>query len=588
MPEVARCRICGRTLRSPISVARGIGPICANRVRDLMERTLERLRAGTGVEPSDEYYQSLAAMSPEELRLHHEELARRALAERLRNRRPTREPVTVHIPSRTRGLEAEATTVTWIDAHSAHVHSEGSTETYVTSEHGCTCPDFTFRRSRNPELAAEGCRHMQALRLAREEVRRQRSERARRRANDGNNAVQGGNEQPARARVTFAQIDWTEDAQREAVLAIWDEERRWDGVVISQDDRAWQALLEEARGEWEYRYENVLGGTGNTFGLEIEVEFENSSGRRAALEKLYELGITDTLYAQRYHNPDRTPGMWTPEHDGSLDYNGVEFVSPVLRDEPETWQKLETLLQVIREHGGRTSRRTGGHIHIGIPPVDHRTKLWQNLGRVAAAFEHQFYAMGGADSEKYRREGLRGQHRGVWNEAHYARPLYLSRFTGDEIERVLHGDRASLESVINLISYDRYRIFNATNSLRRPTIEFRYPNSSLDHRQWQAQIIVANAIVHQAARPHNMPPGAIPAYSESEKRLRYRRARVEQALLNNRQFLEAPDAQELKQKEEQNFRLFLDFLAHPLNRLAAAWLWERGRIYDSREVLARR
>lgn len=549
MPSAATCRVCHRPLRSRLSVLQGVGPVCSKKVRQALDQILQRVLRGEA-EPED---QIAYAMSPEERQRAVEARVRQVYLEQLRqHRRPSRDPVTVEVESRTRGISREPTTVEWIDRDHAWVQSERGGR-YQVTEHACTCPDFTFRRSRDPELAHEGCRHMQALRLAREEVRERRREAlrmARLRRQQPQASVTVVTERHAENHPTFAQIDWTIEAERERVLDIWRRNRAWDGVYISRNDSAWEALKEQASREWEYRYENVLGGTGNTFGVEIEVQFDNSFSRERALRDLYNEGLTIGPQLRGYHSGDGR-GFWKPERDGSLGTYGVEFVSPVLNDDPESWKQIERVTEILRHYGAYVDEHCGGHIHLGIAPLDHRTYSWQRLARIGVGYEKQLYRMGGANSVQYRNTGTPGIHRG----SHYAQPL--PRNLG------FSGQVSAVEARRRISNGSRYTIFNTTNIDRtsgRPAIEFRYPNGTLDHRQIQAQIQVANAMLHQAAVIRNDSPQSefTPRFSEESRHARWANALTTEA-------------------EEKNFREFLDVLANPQDRLAATWLWLRGR-----------
>jgi hypothetical protein len=248
-----------------ISIAQGVGPVCMKKVRQLLQDMRDRFLRGEA-QPG---YQNAYAMSPEELRSTAEAACREAYLERLRNRRPTREPVTVGVDSRTRDIINEATTVEWIDRDHAHVESEGGGR-YLVTEQSCTCPDFVHRRSRNPQLAQEGCRHMQALRIASEQVAENRRM-ARRSRQAAPVTVADSHETN---RPTFAQIDWTVEAEREEVLNTWRERRAFDGVFISRDDAAWAAMQGQASQEWEYRYENVLGARATALESRLKCSFQ--------------------------------------------------------------------------------------------------------------------------------------------------------------------------------------------------------------------------------------------------------------------------------------------------------------------------
>lgn len=109
-------------------------------------------------------------------------------------------------------------------------------------------------------------------------------------------------------------------------------------------------------------------------------------------------------------------------------------------------------------------------------------------------------------------------------------------------------------------------MINTTHDNR---IEFRYPNGTLDERQIQAQVIVANAMMHQAATITNNHPLSDTTPTFGERGEQYRRNSI--VMMNSR------DPRRME-AEEKSFRRFLDFLGHPVNRKAAAWLWKRGSI----------
>jgi hypothetical protein len=108
-------------------------------------------------------------------------------------------------------------------------------------------------------------------------------------------------------------------------------------------------------------------------------------------------------------------------------------------------------------------------------------------------------------------------------------------------------------------------MFNTTNvdSTHRPkpTIEFRYPNGTLDHRQVQTQIIVADAVLHQAGvitNDHELNT-LTPKFSERDQHLRMGTRTTPEQL-------------------EQFQRKFLDLLQKPHAQEAAMWLFNRSKI----------
>ena len=555
MPElrIARCRICNRKLTNARSMSVSMGPTCAKRFGVIFEEALAYART-IGRQLDTGLLQNHVIIAAQD-----------AYRERIRRSRqgiepaqaepPVPEDQTVAVWSATRG-ETEDIRVEFDDANHGRTISE-SGHTYETTANSCTCPHYVHRIQGSNRIQGSGggaCRHMEAFRQAQ---------------NFDPSAVPNTDVSPGhafsdrvrrivdqdmhqRALQRFSEVDWAEEEAREGVLQTWRENRAFDGVYMSRDDSAWKELRERARGDLEYRYENVLGGTGNSFGIEIEVEFPPSRSINEVARALYDADIIDNPVVHGYHaGASQTgPGYFRLERDGSLNH-GVELISPVLFDTPEAWQKIERATEILKNMGGRTNQNTGGHIHIGIAPLDHRTYSWQRLARIGLAYEKQFFRMGGADADLFARSGQPGIHRrGVYSTGLPSNIVTLRGTATAEAARRSFGAR--------------YSMFNTTNVDasygRKPTVEMRYPNSTLNAKQWQAQIQVANAVVHQAAviRNDSVQNQFTPGLLQSNQHLRHNDNCSEQM-------------------SDDNFRKFLDVLGNEEDRLAATWLYTRGR-----------
>ncbi|MEU7855476.1 hypothetical protein [Nonomuraea sp. NPDC049141] len=57
---------------------------------------------------------------------------------------------------------------------------------------------------------------------------------------------------------------------------------------------------------------------------------------------------------------------WWVERERTTAVAG-EVVSPILRDTPETWSRVDQVVEIIRAHGGEPGPGVGGHIHVGTP-----------------------------------------------------------------------------------------------------------------------------------------------------------------------------------------------------------------------------
>lgn len=535
------CQVCNRPLRSPVSIAVGVGPVCSKRVNQHIQNAMPASETTTTA--GERYMLAIVA-------------AQNAYRERIRRRRQNpveQEENPTHtisgVESVTRG-RFEDITVEFSNNEHAIVRSE-SGQVYSTTADSCSCPHYTYRLQHTNGQ----CRHIQAFQAALQgsnslsltdiEGNRRQAE---------SRSIEVTEQLHIQNRPQFSQIDWEEEAARESVLNIWRENRAFDGIYMSEDDQAWNDLRQEAMQEWNYRYENVLGGTGNSFGVELEFEFPLHISKEHVSRVLYEAEILESPNVLNYHSRQSVgPGFWRLERDGSLD-NGLELVSPVLFDTPEHWQQIERATHVLRELGAYTNQNTGGHIHIGIAPLDHRTYSWQRLARIGLGYEKIFYRMGGADSLSYVRTGTPGKHRGTY----YNRPI-------PESATRIRGTDSAREAREKLSNDERYTMFNPTNIdsffRPKPTVEMRYPNGSLDHRQIQAQVQVANAVIHQAGIIRNDSP----------------ESRFTPGLRDFANHIKR-NAPTPNGYDEKYLRRFLDVLGNKEDRLAATWLYLRGSV----------
>ncbi|MEQ4722128.1 NUDIX domain-containing protein [Nonomuraea sp. B19D2] len=149
-----------------------------------------------------------------------------------------------------------------------------------------------------------------------------------------------------------------------------------------------QAVERAARGEAviPYLLKNATASLaardgGRGFGLELEFDLPVGDARRRARDAiardLYRAGLTGDTQVHDYHTMQTQGyrsgrnggrGLWRLEQDGSV---AGELVSPILYDEPATWENLRIACEIIRAHGGTASAQTGGHIHVSTYDYDH-------------------------------------------------------------------------------------------------------------------------------------------------------------------------------------------------------------------------
>lgn len=390
------------------------------------------------------------------------------LSNRISNRLSEAGPVIVAIDSRTRGRE-EHCIVTFDQNDNAHVQS-ASGNTYLVNSEGtsCTCLDHRMRGAI--------CRHIRAAEQARGQI-------LNRPISSTSGEVQSHIQNNISNQI---HLDQQAEAHRQQLT----QEMEDDGFFYTdpENEQAFNDALERARFEpLGYDYDNALNGSNVTFGLEIEFEGGNKS---AIARELYDMGIISTPYVERYHSQGQ-PGKWKIENDGSL-IDGAELVSPVLRDTPETWRQLEKICEVVKRHGGRISPRCGGHVHIGMDPLDTARQRWKRFFKTIGGYEPELYRLAG---------GTEGRVRSSAHE-HYAAPFGRSASMGFYSTRSIEtiNDVRQLTQGIQRNRYHGINLTNIWSSNRPDTVEFRYFNSSLDHRQIQANVKIANGIMIAAEK----------------------------------------------------------------------------------------
>lgn len=265
----------------------------------------------------------------------------------------------------------------------------------------------------------------------------------------------------------------------------------------------------------------VTGGLaapgGMTFGVELEVDFPDEdpddlgSTRQALAQRLYEEGLTSEPYVARWHyiggegenRPGGTyevrPDGWVCEFDRSVDdvdgERGVEIKSQILHDEPQTWQNLRRICEIVEELGGRATPRCGLHVNVsgaGFPTNDPRPHA--SLLRLAAAYDDTLVRMAHNPESA-------AQHRGRRHCAPNHVPVHGFRDVSEARQFADHYNAINLGHMP-----DEY---NAPSSSSR--VEVRIFDSTLDPGRIQAQVALSVALVAAGRRGEPVTLAAEPA-----------------------------------------------------------------------------
>ncbi len=301
-----------------------------------------------------------------------------------------------------------------------------------------------------------------------------------------------------------------------AIDALAEEERNLifseedDGFFYTdeENEEVFNNMLDIARdNETTYEYENVLNGSSNTFGIELEFADGNAD---AIARELYALGIVGQDRRVSYHARS-IPGKWKLEWDGSVcsGSKGGELVSPVLQDTPETWRTIEKICEVAKRHGAKVNQKCGGHVHIGIEALNTARQRWRRFFKTVAGFEDVLYRISGGDLGRVRS----GYTRFASQFSSQARSAAVSRFRLDSRDDID-------ELARNASNRNRYYGINLTNiyeSNKPNTIEFRYFNGSLEPSQIQANVKVANGVI-MAAQKARTQDSSVYSVTENHKK----------------------------------------------------------------------
>ncbi|ATM24741.1 hypothetical protein SMD44_p10242 (plasmid) [Streptomyces alboflavus] len=204
-------------------------------------------------------------------------------------------------------------------------------------------------------------------------------------------------------------------AEHQAAVALQEQARQQqpaeEPVSYTENFDAFQRDFEAARERAErgeqvipYMTENATGGLGareggRGFGVEIEFDIEPGVDRQQAIQSiargLREAGLTRTARQYGYHSQQSAgytdaPDGWRLESDCTV---AGELVSPIMYDEPQTWQNLAAACEVIQRNGGRASVRTGGHVHVGMHDFDHDVANHNRLMHTFAQHEDVLYRL---------------------------------------------------------------------------------------------------------------------------------------------------------------------------------------------------
>ncbi|MFG1882896.1 hypothetical protein [Micromonospora sp. NPDC049102] len=176
--------------------------------------------------------------------------------------------------------------------------------------------------------------------------------------------------------------------------------------------------------------EPPAGESIRSFGLELEFDFEPgipeqeiAVRRSRMVNDLRALGLTKQFLVRSPHSArekgynSRRSG-WTLETDSSV---AGEVVSPILpyqqgsdEERSRVWRDVALALAVIRRHGGRSSTKVGGHVHLGVGDYQRDVVVMQRLIDLFRGHQDILYRLASRPGQRL--------HRGIFYAAPIAPP----------------------------------------------------------------------------------------------------------------------------------------------------------------------
>ncbi|MEV4115791.1 NUDIX domain-containing protein [Nonomuraea sp. NPDC049695] len=326
-------------------------------------------------------------------------------------------------------------------------------------------------------------------------------------------AYQQAHPRMRRALSRFAGTDALAVAEQERVASLearaqaWQRRPELPEVSFTRDFAAFRraydrALERAARGEpvIPYMTENATASLGardggRGFGLELEFDLPGPAAGRVLEDiarALHEAGLTGDAQVHSYHamqgqgyrsGKNGGRGLWRLEKDGTV---AGELVSPILYDEPATWENLRIACEIIRAHGGTATVSTGGHVHVSTHDYDHIVEHHTGVLDYVDHHSDTLYRLG--------HNPERESHRGL----QYCQPNQRPA-AGYEPMGPMRNSNSNRKVAVNMAGM---------KGSSKDHIEFRLWDGSLDPAVIQSQTKVSIALVEAVLR--NAPLGDLP------------------------------------------------------------------------------
>lgn len=168
--------------------------------------------------------------------------------------------------------------------------------------------------------------------------------------------------------------------------------------------------------------------------------------------------------------------------------DGGEITSPILTDTKENWQELKEICEFLRIAGASESEDAGAHIHVCADILGDNPKYWLNLIRLIMAYENVLYRFSAGEYTRLRN-----------NYVSISYPIAIDLL--DDLDNIDENLRKYTSTLLKILKKSKFQSINFKNVLaynlkermKKNTIEFRFPNSTLQSIIWQNNV---NTFIH--------------------------------------------------------------------------------------------
>lgn len=207
--------------------------------------------------------------------------------------------------------------------------------------------------------------------------------------------------------------------------------------------------------------------------------------------------IVDKFMFQALQNNELKDG-WHREIETTLMCNESnqctgEIVSPILHNKIEDLKQIKAACELLKNLRAYTDDQCGGHIHFDSKILEQKTTYYQNLILLVMNYEDVLYRFAAGEDE-YARDGCMD----------YAIPLNhvlktkdLNKFINDDIPFEEFCDQYIAKGTTRNYGVN---LRNITDNKHAKTIEFRFPNGTLNEQVWYNNINVMGLILEYAKK----------------------------------------------------------------------------------------